>query len=115
MSRQDLIAGRRWVERRFEEIAPGVGAPRGLALGDRWRESSTFEKHDHSMAYYTELGGHLTRGELTLLGRGLEMLAQASQQPARSSGVKSGMSWPRVQPGASSERNPAHSPSSLTL
>jgi hypothetical protein len=73
MSRQDLTAGRRWVERRFEEIAREFGAPRALALEDRWRESSTSEKHNHSMAYYIELGGHLTRGEVTFWGVDLEI------------------------------------------
>jgi hypothetical protein len=65
MSQRDLNAGRRWVEQRFAEIARDFGAPRALAQEDRWREIDPLRKHDHSMTYYIELRGHLTRGELT--------------------------------------------------
>ena len=73
MSTTDLKAGRRWVERRFEEIAREFGAPRALAQEDRWREiPAPFVKHNHSMAYYIELGGHLKRGEVTFWDVDLE-------------------------------------------
>ena len=73
MSMQDLKAGRHWVERRFEEIAQEFGAPRALTQEDRWRENDTVRRHNHSMAYYIELGGHLTRGEVTFWNVDLEI------------------------------------------
>jgi diguanylate cyclase (GGDEF)-like protein/PAS domain S-box-containing protein len=66
MSTRDLTAGRRWVERRFEEIAREFGAPRALTQEDRWREDpASNPKHNQSMAYYIEMGGHLKRGKVT--------------------------------------------------
>jgi hypothetical protein len=71
---KDLNAGRRWVERRFEEIAREFGAPRRLTQEDRWREAPTrFPKHNYSMAYYIELSGHLKRGEVTFWDVDLEI------------------------------------------
>ncbi len=73
MSTRDLTAGRRWVERRFEEIAREFGAPRALTQEDRWLESrASFPKHNQSMAYYIEMGGHLKRGQVTFCDVDLE-------------------------------------------
>lgn len=82
MSRQDLVAGRRWVERRFEEIAHGFGAPRSLTQEDRWHENHTATRDEHSMAYYIELAGHLMWGEVGFWGVDLE-IAGAGELAAR--------------------------------
>jgi len=75
MSTMELKAGRRWVERRFEEIAREFGAPRGLTREDRWREvHAALTEHDHSsMAYYIEMGGRLQRGEVNFSETDLEI------------------------------------------
>jgi diguanylate cyclase (GGDEF)-like protein/PAS domain S-box-containing protein len=73
MSTRDLTAGRRWVERQFEEIAREFGTPRALTHEDRWREDRTpFPKNNQSMAYYIEMGGHLKRGQVTFRDLDLE-------------------------------------------
>lgn len=83
MSTIDLNAGRRWVERRFEEIAREFGAPRQLTREDRWREHrSPMVNHSQSMAYYIEIGGHLKRGEVTFSENDLE-IAGAGEPSAR--------------------------------
>jgi diguanylate cyclase (GGDEF)-like protein len=65
MSTIDVNAGRRWVERRFEEIAREYGAPRRLAREDRWREHrAPLVTQNQSMTYYIEIGGRLKRGEI---------------------------------------------------
>ena len=74
MSTQDLKAGIRCVERRFEIIAREFGAPRTLAQEDRWREISPPPSHQNqSMTYYIELDGHLKRGEIHFWGVDLEI------------------------------------------
>jgi hypothetical protein len=73
LSTRDLAAGRRWVERQFEEIAREFGAPRALTQEDRWREDpAPNPKHHQSMAYYIEMGGHLKRGKVTFCDVDLE-------------------------------------------
>jgi hypothetical protein len=65
MSTNDLMAGMRWVERRFEEIVREFGVPRALAREDRWRGTHPASgNRNHRMTYYIELRGHLKRGEL---------------------------------------------------
>lgn len=83
MSTMDLKAGRRWVERCFEEIAREFGAPRNLTLEDRWREKQAAPaKQDHRMAYYIEMRGRLKRGEVTFSETDLE-IAGAGEPSAR--------------------------------
>ena len=83
MSTMDLNSGRRWVERRFEEIAREFGAPRRLTREDRWREHRTpLVKQSQSMAYYIEIGGRLKRGEVDFSETDLE-IAGAGEQSAR--------------------------------
>ena len=83
MSTMDLTAGRRWVERRFEEIAREFGAMRGLTREDRWREHRTpLVKQNQSMAYYIEIGGRLKHGEVDFLETDLE-IAGAGEPSAR--------------------------------
>ena len=67
-------AGKRWVERRFVEIAREFGAPRPLTQEDRWRETDKpLMPHSHCMAYYIELAGHLKHGDLTFHDVDLEI------------------------------------------
>jgi hypothetical protein len=73
MSSEDLEAGRRWAEKRFAEIALEFGAPRTLTREDRWRENRVSGKREHRMAYYIEMAGHLTRGEVTFWSVDLEV------------------------------------------
>jgi hypothetical protein len=83
MSTMDLNAGRRWVERRFEEIAREFGAPRRLTREDRWREHRTpLVEQNQSMAYYIEIGGHLKLGEVNFSETELE-IAGAGEPSAR--------------------------------
>ena len=72
---QELKAGKQWVERRFVEIAREFGAPRTLTQEDRWQETDNkaFKPHNHRMAYYIELSGHLKRGDLTFRDVDLEI------------------------------------------
>ena len=83
MSTQEVKAGKQWVERQFVEIAREFGAPRTLTQEDRWRETDkAFTQHNHRMAYYIELAGHLKRGDLTFRDVDLEV-AGAGEQAAQ--------------------------------
>ncbi len=83
MSTRDLDAGRRWVERRFDEIAREFGAPRGLTREDRWgARCTTPVKQNQSMAYYVEIGGRLRRGQVIFSETDLE-IAGAGEPSAR--------------------------------
>ncbi len=72
MSGKKLEAGKRWVERWFEEIAREFAAPTTLAQKDRWVEANQPSKHAHCMAFDVELEGHVQRRELTLWDTDLE-------------------------------------------
>src|SRR3989304_7925511 len=83
MSAQELKAGKQWGERQFVESAREFGAPRTLTQEDRWRETDkAFTQHNHRMAYYIELAGHLKRGDLTFRDVDLEV-AGAGEQAAQ--------------------------------
>ena len=80
MSTMELKAGRRWVERRFEEIAREFGAPRSLTQEDRWQEDGApLANQNQSMAYYIEIGGRLKHGELKFSENDLEIAGTGEQ------------------------------------
>ena len=83
MSTNDLMAGMRWVERRFEEIVREFGVARALAREDRWRGTHPDDgKRSHRMTFYIERSGHLKRGEVIFGEIDLE-IAGAGERAAR--------------------------------
>jgi hypothetical protein len=83
MSTDDLTAGMRWVERKFEEIVREFGVARALAREDRWRGiDPACGKPSHRMTYYVELHGHLKRGEVVFGELDLE-IAGTGERAAR--------------------------------
>ena len=68
---RELEAGKRWVERRFDEIAQELGTHvRTLAKEDRWSRGG--RKDTHCMTFYIEFEGHVRQGELVFIGADLE-------------------------------------------